>query len=56
MFNKLKLQLAQGKKEWDNVDGYVQPMIPYWAYLVLVYGVGIGVLGTLVYVVGRAVL
>jgi hypothetical protein len=56
MFNKLKMQLAQGKKEWDNVDGYVQPIIPYWAYLILAYGASIGVLGTLAYVVGSKVL
>ena len=35
MLNAIKKRYAEGKAVWDNKDGYVQPIIPYWAFLCL---------------------
>lgn len=33
MLKSIKKRYAEGKASWDNKDGYVQPVIPYWAFL-----------------------
>lgn len=35
MFKSIKKSYKEGKACWDNKDGFVQPMIPYWAFLCL---------------------
>lgn len=35
MLKSLRARYNANKKAWNNEDGYVQPMIPYWAFLLL---------------------